>query len=365
MNELNQATKIISQADNVLVVGPKNPNFDELSSAYSLSYTLNKTGKLVNHCLEELPGNYPQVFKPSALPKTFVITINSNDISQLYYEKQKKLLKIFLTTKEKFVDQKDIKISPARIATQSVANGPTHAPELEKCDLIITVGLKNLELLGELYDKNFKLFYQTPILNIDNKESNNRFGNFNLIEENQPIAVILNKLIKSANYKLDKEAKLWLLLGIIDALKNKELDKTTLKTIFDLISIEIDFEKMVDSLYQEKEAELLVQALKVIEFFKDTAIISFTKEHFKNADSKPKDLKFVLEKLTKETFRFPQLLTLWQDNPFIKGVFYSKNEHLIDKFSDKFAGQKRGQGIIFETKFEDLQVAKKEIKQII
>ena len=353
MEELDQATKIISQSDNVLIVGPKNPDLDELSSAYSLSYTLNKTGKLVNHCLKELPGNYPQVFKPAALPKTFVITINSNDISQLYYEKQKKLLKIFLTTKEKFVDQKDIEISP------------THTPQLEKCNLIITVGLENLELLGELYDKNFKLFYQTPILNIDNKESNNRFGNFNLIDEGQPIAVILNKLIRSANYKLDKDTKLWLLLGIIDSLKNKKPDKATLKTIFDLISIEIDFERMVDSLYQEKEASLLVQAFKVIEFFKDTAIVSFKKEHFKNSDSISKALKFVLEKLTKETFCFPKLLVLWQDNLFIKGVFYSKNEDLLNKFLNKFTGQRKGQGIIFETKFRNLQVAKEEIKHLI
>jgi nanoRNase/pAp phosphatase (c-di-AMP/oligoRNAs hydrolase) len=353
MEELNQATKIISQSDNILIIGPKSPDFDELISSYSLSYTLNKSGKLVNHCFKKLPGNYPQVFNPTALPKTFVITINSDDISQFYYEKQKKLLKIFLTTKEKFVDEKDIKISPVQ------------ATQLEKCDLIITVGLKNLELLGELYDKNFKLFYQTPILNIDNKESNNRFGNFNLINEDQPIAVILNKLIRAANYKLDKKSKLWLLLGIIDFLKNKEPDQTTLKTIFDLISIEVDFEKMVDSLYQEKEAGLLVQAFKSMEFFKDTAIVSFRKEYFKNSNSKSKNLKFVLEKLTKETFRFPKLLVLWQDNLFVKGVFYSKNEHLLDEFSDKFTGQKKGKGIIFETKFRDTQLAKKEIKQLI
>jgi len=365
MEELNQATKIISQSDNILIVGAKNPDFDELSSAYSLSYTLNKTGKLVNHCLEKVPDNYSQVFSPRTLPQTFVITINSDDISQLYYEKQKKLLKIFLTTKEKFVNQKDIKISPARIATQSVIGGPMQTAQLKKCDLIITVGIKNLELLGELYDKNFKLFYQTPILNIDNKKSNNRFGNFNLIDESQPISVILNKLMKSANYRLDRKSKLWLLLGIIDFLKNKEPDQTTLKAIFDLMSIEVDFEKMVNSLYQEKEAYLLSQAFKSIEFFENIAIVSFRKEYFENSDYKPKNLKFVIEKLTKETFLFPKVLVLWQDNPFVRGVFYSKNEHLLDKFLDKFSGQQKGRGILFETKFKDIQVAKKEIKQFI
>ena len=362
MEELNQATKIISQSDDILVLGAKNPDFDELSSAYSLSYTLNKTGKLVNRYLEKIPDNYSGIFDSTTLLKKFVITINSDDISQLYYEKQKKLLKIFLTTKEKFVDEKDIKIEPANNA---LGNNMDKPAQLEKCDLIITVGLKNLELLGELYDKNFKLFYQTPILNIDNKKSNNRFGNFNLINENQPIAVILNRLIESANYRLDKKSKLWLLLGIADFLKNKEPDQTTLKTIFDLISIEIDFEKMVNFLYHEEETNLLSRAFKSMEFFKDTAIVSFRKEYFKNSDYKPKNLKFVLEKLTKETFHFPRLLVLWQGDSFVKGVFYSQNEYLLDKFLDKFAGQKKGKGIIFETKLKDIVVAKKEIKQLI
>lgn len=360
MNELNQATKIISQAGNILILGPESPNFDELSSAFSLYYTLNKTGKLVNHYLDKLHNNYPQVFEPEVLPKTFLITIKSDDISQLYYEKQKKLLKIFLTTKNKLVNESDIKISPPEMQS------------LEKCDLIITVGLKNLELLGDLYDKNFKLFYQTPILNIDNNASNNRFGNFNLITEDQPIAVLLNTLIKSANYQLDEKAKLWMLFGIINYLENKEPNHATLKAISELISIEVNFKKLIEYLYKEKEnqpgdnagvpmfqIDLLVQALNVIEFSKDTTIISFTKEHFENSNSKPKDIKFVLEKLTKETFHFPELLVLWQDSPFIKGVFYSKKKQSINKFSEKFIGQKKGQGIIFETKFKDLEVAKK------
>jgi len=359
MNELNQAIRIISQASNILVLGPENPNFDELSSAFSLYYTLNKTDKLVNHCLNKLNGNYPQIFEPEVLPKTFLITIKSDDVSQLYYEKQKKLLKIFLTTKNKLVNENDIKISSPEPETQS----------LEKCDLIITVGLKNLELLGDLYDKNFKLFYQTPILNIDNNASNNRFGNFNLIVENQPIATLLNTLIKSANYKIDKKTKLWMLFGIIDYLKNKETNPETLKTISELMSAEVNFKELIEYLYKENQqnnqTRLLIRGLNVLKFLKGTAIISFTKEDFRNSNSKPKDLKFVLEKLTKETFRFPELLILWQDDSLIKGVFYSKKEYLINKFSEKFIGQRKGQGIIFETKIKDLETAKKEIKQII
>ncbi len=349
MEELNQATKIINRANNLLIIGPRNPRLDELSSAFSLSYTLNKTGKLVNHCPGELAGNYPQIFKPGGLPKTFVITINSDDVAQLYYERQRKLLKIFLTTKEKFVEEKDIKITPAQ------------TPRLEKCDLIITVGLKNLEMLDELYEQNFKLFYQTPILNIDNNESNNRFGNFNLVQNNQPIASILNKLIKAANYKLDPKAKLWMLLGIIDFLKEREPDKTTLKTISDLINIEIDFKKMVKFLYQEKESRLLVQAFKRMEFFKETAVVSLRKDHFEKSDSRAKDLKFVLEKLTKETFRFPKLLVLWEDEPFAKAVFYSKDESQLNKFK----GRRKGHGVLLETKSKDVRTAKEKLKSLL
>jgi len=348
MEELNQATKLINQSDNILVIGPKDPGLDELGSAFSLSYTLNKSGKIVNHCLEN-PGTLPQVFEPIVSPRTFIITIKSDDISQLYYEKQQKLLKIFVTTKEKFVDKKDIDISPVK------------NPQLKDCDLIITIGLENLEQLNSLYDENFKTFYQTPILNIDSKESNSRFGNHNFVDHEQPIAVTLNRLIRSANYKLDKNTKFWLLLGIIDFLKKKEPNRTTLETVFKLINIEIDFDKLILPLYKEQSAKLLVQAFKTMTFYKDIAVVALKKEHFKKTNTNNTDLRFILEKLTKETFRFPKLLVLWQNTPFVKGVLYSKDKDLLNKIK----GQKKGNGVIFTTQFKNIGEAKEKIKKLL
>jgi len=336
MQELNQATNILNKAKNIIIVGPKNPDFDQSNSALSLFYTLNKSNRIVNHCFK----NSPQTNGP----KTFVISINSDDVSQFYYEKKNKELKIFLTTKNNFINEKDVQIS-----------AQSYLPE--ECDLIISIGLKNLEELNSFLEKNFKLFYQTKILNIDNKEANNRFGDINLIQENQALSVTVNNLMKSANLKITKKAKLWLLLGIIDYLKNKEPDKKTLKSIADLISIEVDFQKMISFLYKEKEAQLLVQAFKRMELFQETAIVTFTKEHLNNI----KDLKFVLEKLTKETFHFPKLLVLWQENNFVKGVFYSRNQALLNKFT----GQRKNNGIMFQTEFENLKTAKQEIKNIL
>ena len=49
-------------------------------------------------------------------------------------------------------------------------------------DLVITVGVADPEVLGDIYNNNSALFYQTPVINIDCQTKNENFGQINLVD---------------------------------------------------------------------------------------------------------------------------------------------------------------------------------------
>lgn len=356
MEELNQAKEIIAESQNILIIFPKTPDFDQLGTAVSLFYTLKKSGKLVNHLPKTLPANYPLLFQKYSLPKSFVITIKGREVSELYYEKQSQLLKIFLTLKNGDISKDNLKIAPKEETSQEP-------------DLVVTLGLQNLEQLGQFYEKNFKLFYQTSILNIDNQTANSRFGKINLIAKKQPLCLVLKQLFVLANYKLDNQVRLWLLAGIIGYLEknNSSLESRHLINIFDLLGPEIDYQKLIAVFCQEEnnQSQLLERAFRKIELLKDRdlPVITLKKEHFEQTQTRPKDLGFVLLKLIKQGLRFPRLLLLWESfsNPYVQAVFYSNQEELNQKIKANFNAEQRGKGLIFDTKKRGLEEAKKQV----
>jgi nanoRNase/pAp phosphatase (c-di-AMP/oligoRNAs hydrolase) len=354
MNALEQAIEIISKSDNPLIILPKQTNFDQLGSAASLFYTLNKSGKFVNYFPKKLPQNYPLKFEKTFFPKNLVITIKDKEVSELRYEKEKQLLKIFLTVKDGKINKNNIKIDAL----------PNYKQET---DLIIAIGLQNLEQIGEFYEKNFKLFYENPILNIDNKKTNSRFGNINLVIEEKPISLILKNLFRQANYKLDNNVKLWLLSGAISCSKQLPVSSE----IFGLMSIELDYQKFLDVFLNEqsKQKQLLKEALKTMNFLKNQnfPIISLSSEKFEKTNTKIQDIKYLLKKLSAEPFYFPQFLLLWQSpkNFKIQAVFYSQDQKIGNKLKEEFQTQEKGNGLLLNLNISNLLQAKEQILETI
>ena len=359
MDALEQAIELINKADNLLIILPKQPNFDQLGSALSLFYTLNKNGKIVNLLPKKLPWNYPLKPKQKSLPKNFVIAIRDKEVTELRYEREKKVLKIFLTIKDGQIDRNNIQIQAL--------------PEPnKKIDLIITIGIQNLEQMGSFYEKNFKLFYETPILNIDNQKTNNQFGSIDLLSEKRPLSLILQELFSEANYKIDKNVGLWLLSGTIGYLeKEKKTDEETLTNLLDLMSIEIDYQKLLDIFCKKNDAQtkLLQESLKALEVLEEKSlpIITLSSEKFKKTNTTSHDIKFLLQQLITETFCFSRLLLIWQSltRPGVQAVFYSHQKELNQKIKKEFQGQEKGRAVLFSIKTRDLRQAKKQILKII
>lgn len=368
MKITNQAIELIKRSKTIVIVPTPNLQGDSLGGSLALFYTLKKIEKDVNIFLKEIPKKFQFLTSQDC----FVISIDTQgkEVEQMNYEKNEKDLKVYLT-----LGQGQIKDCDIRWGHQ---NSPQILQEDREClklnpDLLITLGVPNLESLGEIFEKNPKFFYEAPILNIDNQPSNENFGEVNLLDlTSLSLAEILTDLIRSIDQALlDGNIATHLLAGLISASQNFQNPRTRPKTFESasyLIERGADHQKIIQNLYRQKsvaQIKLLGKILEKLEFNEKREIYSscLKESDFQSSGASSKDLGPVIEELKFNFWKLPSLLLLWESHaspPIVKGVFYSKRGDLINKILENFEGVNRGEGVLFLVRSGDLDFAKRE-----
>lgn len=182
--ENTETKQLIINSKNIYLIPSQEP--EAITATLALFYTLKELGKNVNIILEDLPENL-NFLSPSldfiSYPKNFVISIPNKvaNVSQIYYEKNDDALKIHLTLENGNIKKENIAFYFSET----------------KPDLIITVGVQDYskELTERL--NSFGFLLGSPILNIDNKQENKKFGRINIIEENKPLFETIMRLINN------------------------------------------------------------------------------------------------------------------------------------------------------------------------
>lgn len=374
MDALNQAEKLIERAQNILILPSLPLQGDTLGSAMALFFTLRKLGKNVNMLTKEIPERFqfliklqPEPFKvPDSESKNFVISVDTagKEVSKIYYEKNEKNLKIRLVLNEGEINKKDVSF---------LSSG-------QNLDLLIVLGAKSLEDLEELFNQNARLFYEAPILNIDNQVLNENFGEVNVVETTSSLAEISTDLIKLMDSGqgglIDSKVASCLLTGIISASQNFQNPKTRPKT-FEvsafLIERGAEHQKIIQHLYRQKSLSQVKLLGKVLEKLtpdekEELYSASLTKEDFQDCQSSPRDLSFVAEELRFNFRHLPNLLLLWESHAspvLIKGLFHSPKAGLAEKLLESFEGVSRGEGVLFLIRSGDLNSAKEKVLQAL
>jgi nanoRNase/pAp phosphatase (c-di-AMP/oligoRNAs hydrolase) len=197
MENITETKQIIADSKNIYLLTSQEP--EAITSTLALFYTLKDLGKNVNLVIDTLPENL-KFLAPSldfiSYPKNFVVSIPNNiaQISQIYYEKNSDALKIHLTLEGGSIKKDNISFYFSE----------------SKPDLIITVGIKDYqkELAGKL--NSFGFLLDSPILNIDNGQDNQKFGKINLLGESS-----LSEIILAFAENLKKETAECLLTGLV------------------------------------------------------------------------------------------------------------------------------------------------------
>jgi len=379
MDNLNRAKKLIEKSQNIYIFLPETYDIspvegDTFCAGSALFYSLKKLGKKANLFLKKIPKNFQFLVNSK-----FVISVKTQgkDVSEIFYEKNSGDLKIHLTSVGEGILPRDISFFSQSFTDATKIN---QSPDLETPNLLITLGLQNLENLGENFAQNPDLFYQVPILNIVNSPENQNFGEVNLVNiKSCSISEILVDLIEAPNQRLfDENTATCLLAGIIWASENFRNPRTKPKT-FERASFLIekgaDHQKIIQNFYKTKsvsQIKLLGQVLKKINFNpeKELYFAPLTLEDFKDSGSSSKDLGEILQEL-KFNFRnqvLANFLILWESSgspPLVKGIFYSPQINLIGKILENFEGTSRGQTSLFLIREKNLNSAYQKFLEII
>jgi hypothetical protein len=197
---IDRAKNILDNANSVAIFPIGSQDNQAYQSALALYHSLKKLDKNVK--LID-PANYDGDLADNGKQKNFSITIDltQKEIGEISYDKKDDLLKLDFEVLAGNVSQDDVVF---------LSGAPNDF------DAIITIGVQRLPDLEDVLDENFKLFYEKPIINIDNNIFNEKFGQVNLIKQG-PIAKTIIILLNSFDKKLKKQRE------ILDALYKSAL----------------------------------------------------------------------------------------------------------------------------------------------
>ncbi|MFA5184787.1 MAG: DHH family phosphoesterase [Patescibacteria group bacterium] len=225
---------------------------DALASSLALFLFLKKLGKESEIVADQTPGKreplsflpaYPEIRNGLENLRRFIVSldISQSKVNQIKYAVDDNRLDFIISPSDGW-------FSPADVTTR--------AGEF-KYDLIVTIGLADLESLGRIYDDNIEFFYKTTVINIDHHAANGEFGQINFIDLNAvATAEILFYLLKNYQPELiTEDISTCLLAGIIQKTKNfktANLTPRTLLTTSELITRGARREEIVDHLYRSR-----------------------------------------------------------------------------------------------------------------
>lgn len=252
-----QIFKQIEKSKNILIVFSAKNGGDSFSSALALFLFLKKQNheaSIVGAGIDEeknifsfLPG-YSEIQSDLNNLRRFVVSVDISQakVNQIKYLVDNNTLNFIISPSEGWFKPEDVSARAGEF----------------KYDLIITVGVGDLESLGEIHDENVEFFYKTSIINIDQHAANEEFGQINFIDLNAvAISEIIFYLIKNQGEDfLDEDIATCLLAGIIQKTKNfktPNLTPRTLLTTSQLISRGADREDIVNHLFRSRDLSTL------------------------------------------------------------------------------------------------------------
>lgn len=304
----------LKKSQNIGIVIADHENVDFVATALVLFLITKKLNKQAYYKLNKNLPIFPQL---KTIPQ-IVLSVNKQ-ISDIFYEKTDKSIKLFLTPQDRDISSENLKCE--------IIN----SKESPCCDLIIGIGFKNSKEL-ENASNDFANINNVKIINIDNSHLNKRFGQINLIENGASVSKVLcNNLDENI---IDKNIASVLLAGV------KEGEIGTIQKLTEKGG-------KLDTVNKIKS---LISVLNKTEF-KENIYLS----EINNLNEL--DIPFILQ-IIKDYLFIPNFILIFNNKHCI---FYSKNSDVLEKIKNHFNAQIKNNGGIFSKENLD----KKEVLNIL
>jgi nanoRNase/pAp phosphatase (c-di-AMP/oligoRNAs hydrolase) len=337
-----QFQDLLKKTVSPLIILPSYPSRDTVASAYALALFLKNTGKVVTLASEHIDADKDALsfltqpdntLTSIAGARDFVLAFNTsrNKILSVRTENTDDEVRVYLTPENGSIDPRDFSFIPAKF----------------KYDLAVVIGAPDKEHLGKIYEDNPDIFYEIPIVNIDNHPENEQFGQINLVDITASSnAEILAEALESADPKFFTEmVSECLLAGIISATDSFQKRNTTpkaLKLASRLMDKGADQQKIVRSLYKTQPLHLLKlwgRVMAQVKWDEDLKLIwaFVTIEDLVQARARVEDLPHVLEKI-KSNYSSARLYMIlhMETNALVRGVVKAHSSDALTFFTERF-----------------------------
>jgi phosphoesterase RecJ-like protein len=362
-NSKKQIFEFIKKSENILIaLGPR-ANGDALGSSLAFYLFLKKLGKSVdiisaNSLLEKfnfLPS-YDKINKNFKADREYIVSIDipQDKLNQLYYKHKGGQLKIYLKPR-------NIELNREKISLQSGNYN---------YDLILVFGIYDLEMLGSLYEENAELFFETPIINIDNHPSNEYFGKVNLVEITaSAVSQILSEfLFEIQKDSIDENIATCLLTGIISETKSFQAINTTPKALeiaAKLISLGAKQQEIIRYLYKTKSLNYLKlwgRSMARLRYDSQFRIIwsLISQTDFQKTQTNSDDLDLVAEELIKNSPEANLCLIFWESAEGIQGQAQIIKNLNLEELQNILGGSLENNKINFKLGTADIVQAEKQ-----
>ncbi len=317
LNTFEQLKKLLENSKSVLIVFATKNSEDCTAGALALKKYIKKMGKFSEIVAEDFKVQKQLNFlegiekiKPAItnLQKMIIkVDISRTKLETISYDVKDSTLSIFLTPKEGFITKNDLRT----------------AQSTYKYDLIMTVGVSDLEALGQVFFNNTDLFYRTPVINFDNHAGNENFGqiNFTEITATSNCEVIFNTLSQINEGLIDKDVATSLLTGMIaqtKSFKTPNVTPHTLNLASKLMNFGADRELIVQNLYRTKTISTLKlwgQALTNLQNDRETGFFwtTISRDDFSKTGATEEDLKDIVSELITNSPEAKAVLLLYEN----------------------------------------------------
>ncbi|HBI16928.1 MAG: MgpA protein [Candidatus Moranbacteria bacterium GW2011_GWF2_34_56] len=298
----DQIKETILSAKKILILLPQNPSNDAISAGLALYLFLKE-----KNIESDIATNDPlrNISKLNFLPqpdniqssvlgaRDFILSFNTkyNKITNIKTQRLEDETRIYITPENGAIDPRDFSFIPAEF----------------KYDLLICINSPDKESFGKIFEDNPDIFYEVPIINIDNHSTNDNFGQINLVDiKASSVSEILFDFFAQFDNSLIKDniAKC-LLTGIISATKSFQNTKTTphaLKISSDLMILGANQQEIIRHLFKTQPFNTLKLWGRIMSKLKwdDNlrlvwSVVSI--EDFVQSRTEPADISFILEKI--------------------------------------------------------------------
>ena len=355
-----QFNKVLEDVKEVLIFITDNPSTDAIGSAWALYFFLEKKGILPTISFSgQLPSKLDFLPQPERIipevsgAREFVLSFNTerNKIISLRQESLDNKFNIYLTPERGSLDPRDFSFILAKF----------------KYDLVVIINSPDLEKLGKTYTNNSDLFFEVPVVNIDNRSDNDNFGQINLVDITaSSCSEIVKSLFENEFAALDKNIATCLLLGIIGATNNFQKKNTTPKALLyaaELMDMGADQQKIIRWLYKTQPLNVLKLLGRVMsklnwEEKHRLAWASLDLEDFVQSRTNPENLPIILEKLQENYTDGKIFLIAFNDRPANTTVFLKADRpDALQKLATFFNAKLSADTLKIELPEDDLQKA--------